>query len=129
MGPDATNYEMIERGGRLGDMRLGDGGQAAVSRGADFEASIKTLWLFDLEADPTETSDLSSKFPAKVEELRAALDKAGRIKDAPAANPWAKRLHTLVRRRRGEQRAPVPTHQLHKQLCAADAWAPPAKPS
>ena len=60
---------------------------------------------------------------------RAALDKAGRIKDEPAANPWAKRLHTLVRRRRGEQRAPVPTHQLHKQLCAADAWAPPAKPS
>jgi hypothetical protein len=30
--------------------KLGDGGQAVISGGANFEAAIKRLWPFDLEA-------------------------------------------------------------------------------
>ena len=46
MGPDLTDYAMVMGGGQRGDMRLGDGGQAAVHDGADFEETIKRLWLF-----------------------------------------------------------------------------------
>ena len=46
MGPDLTDYAMVKSGGRRGDMRLGDGGQAAVHDGAGFEETIKRLWLF-----------------------------------------------------------------------------------
>eukprot|EP01046_Picozoa_sp_COSAG06_P052182 COSAG06_NODE_8705_length_2092_cov_1.343703_2_plen_130_part_00 len=53
MGPDLADYELIAAGGRLGDMRAGDGGQAAIRAGAEFAATIKRRWLFDLERDPT----------------------------------------------------------------------------
>ena len=41
-----TDYAMVRAGGQRGDMRLGDGGQAAVHDGAGFEETIKRLWLF-----------------------------------------------------------------------------------
>ena len=80
MGPDVTDYDMIDAGGRLGDMKMGDGGQAAVKRGgfaADaekFASVVKSTWLFDMEADPTEHHDLSAAMPEKVEELSRELD-------------------------------------------------------
>ena len=50
----------------MGDMQLGDGGQSAIKAGADFEATIKRLWLFNLDIDPTEKNDLSAVHPTKV---------------------------------------------------------------
>ena len=72
MGLDAADYDLIERGGPHGDMQLGDGGQAAFARSGqqDYDKLIKTLWLFDLENDPTERHDLSAQMPEKVEEMR-----------------------------------------------------------
>ena len=32
MGPDATDYDLLETGGPFGDMKLGDGGQAKIKR-------------------------------------------------------------------------------------------------
>ena len=32
MGPDVTDYDLLETGGPFGDMRLGDGGQAKIKR-------------------------------------------------------------------------------------------------
>ena len=94
MGPDATNYELLRSGGPFGDMKLGDGGQAAMALGDDdddddgggggdegkddgdrYEAKMKRLWLFDLDADPAEHHDRSAELPDVVAELGAKLDK------------------------------------------------------
>lgn len=83
MGMDAMDYEKVSSGGRTGDMRLGDGGQAAVANGGDFNEMIKKLWLFDIEADPREERDLSLEMPDKVKELQQAL----RREEANMAEP------------------------------------------
>lgn len=53
---------------------LSDGGQALIKEGADFDTTIKRRWLFDLEADPTERTDLSAEYPAKVAELLGEIE-------------------------------------------------------
>ena len=80
MGPDVTDYDLLETGGPFGDMRLGDGGQAKIKREklfrrSDFEKTIKTLWLFDLEMDPAEHNDIAAQHPDIVESLKARLEK------------------------------------------------------
>jgi len=77
MGPDVTDYAVIRSGGPSSDMQLGDGGQARVQEeGADdFDNVVKNLWLFDLEADPTEKRDLSAQHPEVVSSLQARLAK------------------------------------------------------
>eukprot|EP00930_Biecheleria_cincta_P073767 TRINITY_DN61057_c0_g1_i1.p1 TRINITY_DN61057_c0_g1~~TRINITY_DN61057_c0_g1_i1.p1 ORF type:complete len:688 (+),score=70.67 TRINITY_DN61057_c0_g1_i1:25-2064(+) len=76
---DAALYDLLESGGPFRDMSIGDGGQARVARErlASSEAvhsTLKKLWLFDLEADPTERNDLSAKEPEIVATLERRLD-------------------------------------------------------
>ena len=77
MGPDATDYDLLATGGPKGDFKLGDGGQAAFAESEKTEADharlIKSLWLFDIDADPTEQVDVSSQHPDVVERLKARL--------------------------------------------------------
>lgn len=74
MGPDATNYDLLESGGQFLDKKLGDGGQVLiVRRKGNFKSSIKHLWLFDLEKDPAEHIDIASQFPEKVKELQTRI--------------------------------------------------------
>lgn len=56
------------------DVALGDGGQSLIKEGADFDTTIKRRWLFDLELDPTERTDLSAEYPAKVAELLGEIE-------------------------------------------------------
>ena len=77
MGPDATDYDLLASGGAKGDFKLGDGGQAAFAASdkteADHARLIKSLWLFDIDADPTEQVDVSAQNPEVVGRLKARL--------------------------------------------------------
>lgn len=59
-------------------MKVGDGGQSAYASSDkednDYKTLIKHLWLFDMEQDPTETTDLSKTYPDVVKELQQKLN-------------------------------------------------------
>jgi len=123
MGPDVTDYAVLQSGGPAGDMRLGDGGQSRVKQeGAErFDDLVKKLWLFDLEVDPTELHDLSSDHPDLVAKLKARLAKH-REAMAPALitepTRWTKekRQQTVALAKQGLRHIPGHT------VLVADWW-------
>ena len=60
---------------------------------------LKSLWLFDLEADPTEQVDVSAQHPDVVARLRARLDELR----GEAVEPYERygRMDPAVKRERG----------------------------
>ena len=127
MGPDATNYELLESGGPNGDMKLSDAGQAKVKREKlykkeDFERTVKQLFLFDLDVDPAEHNDISAHHPDIVEKLKARLETYAATMAEPLLRVpdtvWTKekKAHMKARRRTGQRRFPgVP-------VVVADWW-------
>ena len=127
MGPDATNYELLESGGPYGDMKLSDAGQAKVKREKlykkeDFERTVKQLFLFDLDVDPAEHNDISAHHPDIVEKLKARLETYAATMAEPLLRVpdtvWTKekKAHMKARRRTGQRRFPgVP-------VVVADWW-------
>ena len=117
MGPDVTDYDLLETGGPFGDMKLGDGGQAKIKREklfrrSDFEKTIKTLWLFDLEKDPAEHNDIAAQHPDIVESLKTRLEKYRKTMVTPLLLVpnmlWTteKVRHMAKRRKTGQRRFP-----------------------
>ena len=107
MGPDATDYEALATGGPNGDFKLGDGGQAAFADSekteADFARLIKSTWLFDIDADPTEQIDLSAEQPEVVARLKARLQE---WEEEKMANPlFIKNMLADARTRKNEVKA------------------------
>ena len=127
MGPDATNYELLESGGQYGDMKLSDAGQHLVKRGKlydkdQFESTIKQLFLFDLDVDPAEHNDISEQHPEIVEKLKARIETYAATMAEPLIvvpnTIWTKehRRAVAARKKTGQRRFPgVP-------IAVADWW-------
>ena len=74
---------------------------------------LKSLWLFDLEADPTEQTDVSAQHPQIVARLRARLDEFR----AEAVEPYERygRIDPAVKRERGPGTDPITGQRVFDQ--------------
>ena len=81
-------------------------------RRSDFEKTIKTLWLFDLEKDPAEHNDIAAQHPDIVESLKTRLEKYRKTMVTPLLLVpnmlWTteKVRHMAKRRKTGQRRFP-----------------------